>query len=151
MNSPKWSVFGMKLHFLANKSQNTIKPLDIKIIWENFWVQNFGPMGPPWGTWGHYLRRGIVEYFVGGFLQLVLHVRRALKRNLDGYTSYWRDISSTCCDLPLPLFGVKVFKVWSAVAWLAAAAATRFTAATVSRSRTGRRWWLLNPRNDRWW
>ena len=73
----KGYVFGIKLQFLANKSPNTISQVDIEITKENFLDQNFGPMGPPWGTWGHYLRRGFVEIFLGWFFPLILHQRRA--------------------------------------------------------------------------
>ena len=34
---------------------------------ENFSKKNFGPMGPPWGTWGPYLRIPSVEYFPNVF------------------------------------------------------------------------------------
>ena len=30
---------------------------------ENFSKNFFGPLGPPWGTWGPYLRIPSVEYF----------------------------------------------------------------------------------------
>ena len=30
---------------------------------ENFSKKNFGPLGPPWGTWGPYLGIPSVEYF----------------------------------------------------------------------------------------
>ena len=34
---------------------------------ENFSKKNFGPMGPPWGTWGPYLGIPSVEYFPNVF------------------------------------------------------------------------------------
>ena len=34
---------------------------------ENFSNKFFGPMGPPWGTWGPYLRIPSVEYFPNVF------------------------------------------------------------------------------------
>ena len=34
---------------------------------ENFSKYFFGPLGPPWGTWGPYLRIPSVEYFPNVF------------------------------------------------------------------------------------
>ena len=35
--------------------------------WENFSKIFFAPLGPPWGTWGPYLKKGSVKYFPNVF------------------------------------------------------------------------------------
>ena len=54
-------------HFLP-----TITPKPAYIYPNNFMREMFpknffGPMGPPWGTWGPYLRKPLVEYFQNAF------------------------------------------------------------------------------------
>ena len=59
--------FWPKNHFFT-----TITPKPAYIYPNNFSKENFskkffGPMGPPWGTWGPYLGIPSVEYFPNVF------------------------------------------------------------------------------------
>ena len=75
----KWVFMAIIAEALKNDSywpQNhflliiTPKPAYIypnNFLRENFSKKNFGPMGPPWGTWGPYLGIPSVEYFPNVF------------------------------------------------------------------------------------
>ena len=50
-------------HYLQNKSSKCIKYHHLRMIWENFWAKNFGPMGHSWGPWGQDLSRTPMKDF----------------------------------------------------------------------------------------
>ena len=55
--------FGPKNHFFTIITPKPAYIYRNNFSRENFSKKRFGPMGPPWGTWGPYLRIPSVEYF----------------------------------------------------------------------------------------
>ena len=67
------AIMALNTHFWAKYHFFTItthKPAYIypnNFSRENFWRKKIGPLGPPWGTWGPYLRIPSIEYFPNVF------------------------------------------------------------------------------------
>ena len=56
-----------KTHFLPIITPKPAYIYPNNFLREIFSKKIFGPMGPPWGTWGPYLRKPSVEYFANAF------------------------------------------------------------------------------------
>ena len=59
--------FWVKNHFLIIMTPKPAYIYSNNFLRENFSKKKFGPMGPPWGTWGPYLGIPLVEYFPNVF------------------------------------------------------------------------------------
>ena len=57
------TYFWAKNHFFTITTHKPAYIYPNNFSRENFSKYFFGPLGPPWGTWGPYLRIPSVEYF----------------------------------------------------------------------------------------
>ena len=103
-----------KNHFLP-----IITPKPAYIYPNNFWRENFskklfGPMGPPWGTWGPYLGIPSVEYFPNVFFvppeppgpPHAFKYNGGLQKNFKKSKGLSNVVLAHCCDIALNSLGI---------------------------------------------